>query len=68
MVIYAGTNRYLDKVAVGDVKRWEKEFLQFMHDMHPQVPDAIRDSGKFESETEEGWKAAIEQFNSTFQA
>ena len=68
IVLYAGVNRMLDKIAVSDVQRWEKEFLTYMHDMHPSVPHAIRDTKMLDDETEAALKGAIEQFNETFAA
>jgi F-type H+-transporting ATPase subunit alpha len=37
MVIFAGERGFLDKIAVGDIRRWEKEFLAFIHDRKPEV-------------------------------
>ena len=48
MVIYAGTKGYLDKVPVGEVRRWEQEFLEFIHAKKKDVwenLDANKDSG-----------------------
>ena len=68
MVIYAGTNRYLDKVPVAKVKAWEEQFLKYMRSMHPAVPEEIGKSKVLAPETEEKLKAAIDAFNQTFQA
>jgi F-type H+-transporting ATPase subunit alpha len=68
MVIFAGTNRYLDKVPVDKVKDWEEQFVRFMHDVHAHVPDTIRDTGKLEPEIEEALKGAIGEFNQAFVA
>jgi len=67
MVLYAGVNRMLDDVQVADVKRWESEFLVHMRDLHPDVGDTIRQTGKLEEATEASLKAAIESFNQSFQ-
>ena len=68
MVLYAGVNRHLDDIAVSNVQRWEKEFLEYMHDMHSQVPDTIRDTKVLDDDTEAALKAAIGQFNQGFTA
>ncbi|HMS15342.1 MAG TPA: F0F1 ATP synthase subunit alpha [Planctomycetota bacterium] len=68
MVLYAATNRYLDKITVASVRRWEKEFLAFMHDMHPNVPKTIRETGALDAEREAALKAGIEQFNTSFKS
>ena len=36
-IIYAGTNGYLDNVALGDVRAFEIELYQFLETRHPQV-------------------------------
>jgi F-type H+-transporting ATPase subunit alpha len=66
MVIYAAINRHLDKVEVRNVGRWQKEFLQYVHDMHAGIPAAISTTGKLEEDTEAGLKQAIADFNQTF--
>ena len=73
MVIYAGTNGYLDNVAVADVQRWETEFLDFIHGKKQDVWDnleANKNNGdamkKADNETTRMVVAAIEEFNQSF--
>ncbi len=66
MVIYAGTNRYLDDCPLDKVKKWESDFLKFMRDNKPEVGKEIRTSGKFEAPTEAALKAALEEFKKTW--
>jgi F-type H+-transporting ATPase subunit alpha len=68
MVLYAGVNRMLDKIAVPDVRRWEQEFVAYMHDMHPEIPETVRTTQVLDDETEAALKAAIEQFTQSFVA
>ncbi|HXK54163.1 MAG TPA: F0F1 ATP synthase subunit alpha, partial [Hyphomicrobiales bacterium] len=42
VVIYAGVNGYLDKLAVSDVRRFEQELLRTIRDKHMSILDAIR--------------------------
>src|SRR5690606_35585727 len=44
MVIFAGTNGYLDKIPVADVRRWESEFLAFMHDSKAEVCQLLQEN------------------------
>ncbi len=67
-MIYAGTNRYLDNVAIASVKKFQKEFLAFMRDRYPQVGEAIVSTGKFEDEQIELLKSALAEFKKTFTA
>jgi F-type H+-transporting ATPase subunit alpha len=73
MVIYAGTNGHLDKVPVGEVRRWEEEFLEFIHTKKKDVwdnLDANKDSGdamkKADNETTKLVLGAIDEFNRSF--
>ena len=43
-VIFAGTNGYLDKVAIKDVGRWEAGMLAHMRSKHQDVLDCKRRS------------------------
>jgi F-type H+-transporting ATPase subunit alpha len=37
LVIYAGTRGHLDKIPVGEVRNWEKQFLTFIHHQKPEI-------------------------------
>ncbi|HKX46864.1 MAG TPA: F0F1 ATP synthase subunit alpha [Planctomycetota bacterium] len=41
LIIYAGTSGALDKVPTGRVAEFERQFLQLVHDQHPEVPAGI---------------------------
>jgi F-type H+-transporting ATPase subunit alpha len=45
VVIYAGTNGYVDDVPVEDVKRFEADLLSFVRGRHPEILDHIRTTG-----------------------
>ncbi|QVM82845.1 F0F1 ATP synthase subunit alpha [Novosphingobium decolorationis] len=64
--IFAGTNGYLDSVAVGDVVRYEAEMLSFMRSEHAEVLAEIRESKKFEGEVKDKTVAALDKFAKTF--
>lgn len=68
MAIYLGTKGYLDDVAVKDVTRCEKEFLEFMEANHPEVGADIKATKKISDENEEALKNAIAEFKETFVA
>ncbi|SEE99887.1 F0F1 ATP synthase subunit alpha [Ruania alba] len=63
--IWAGTNGYFDDVELSDVRRFEGELLDHIR-RHTGVLDTIRTSGKFEDETAEELRAAVEKFRDTF--
>ena len=62
MIIYATINKYLADVPVTEVSRFEKEFLDFMDNQHPEVGKAIIAEQKLTDEIEANLKAALEEF------
>ncbi len=67
VVIFAGTNGFLDKVAVNDVGRFEAELLKFMRTQKQDVLDWItNEDPKIKGEPADKLKAAIEEFAKDF--
>ena len=66
VVIYAGVNGYLDKLAVSDVRRFEQELLRTIRDKHMSILDAIRTEKEISNATGESLKAAVEAFAKAF--
>ncbi|MEB3415408.1 F0F1 ATP synthase subunit alpha [Alteriqipengyuania sp. WL0013] len=64
--IYAGTNGYLDDIPVNRVTEYEAQMLSFMRNEHADVLADIRSSGKFEGETADKAKAALDTFAKQF--
>ncbi len=62
MIIYAVTNGFLDDIAVGKLRAWEKGFLQFVDTKYPQVGQAIRTEKAISKDTEAALKAAIADY------
>ena len=60
-VIYAVTKGYLNTIDVDKIPEFEKRLEEHMDNFHPQVLEAIRTSGKLESDTEAGLKAALDE-------
>ncbi|MDF1586634.1 F0F1 ATP synthase subunit alpha [Marinimicrococcus flavescens] len=65
-VIYAGVNGYLDKIAVADVGRFERELLDELRSGGSEILVAIRDSGDLASETEQKLKTLLDGFTKRF--
>jgi F-type H+-transporting ATPase subunit alpha len=66
-VIFAGTNGYLDKVAVTDVGRFEAGLLKHLRGKHSELLDDITNNdGKVKDELEDKIKAALDAFASDF--
>ena len=64
--IYAGTNGYLDAIPVDRVTEYEAAMLSFMRNEHGDVLRDIRETGKFEGETADRTKAALDAFAKQF--
>jgi F-type H+-transporting ATPase subunit alpha len=66
--LYTAVKGYLDDIPVGDVQRFEKEFLLYMQSNHDGILQSIRDTKDLVADNETALKAAIEQFKKTFAA
>jgi F-type H+-transporting ATPase subunit alpha len=54
-------------VPVEDVSRFETEFLDYLRRSHDGILSAIRESGKFEDDTEQALEAAYHSFLDQFE-
>ena len=67
VVIFAGTNGYLDKLKLSDVARFEKDLLSFMNSKKKDVMDWItNDDPKIKGDAADKLKAAIDEFAADF--
>ena len=66
MVIYAGSNGYVDDVPVSEVRRFEAEMLDFLRSNHPQLLEHIRSAGELPEEAE--ITKALQAFKGGFDA
>ncbi|KJS38945.1 MAG: ATP F0F1 synthase subunit alpha [Rhodospirillaceae bacterium BRH_c57] len=64
--IFAGTKGYLDKLAVGDVTRYEREMLASVRDKGADILEAIRTDKAIKPETDEKLKKFLEGFSKSF--
>jgi len=67
-ILYAVTKGYLKDVAVTRVPEFELQLREFMDARYSAVLDAIRTTGKLESETEELLKTALTELVADFTA
>jgi F-type H+-transporting ATPase subunit alpha len=65
--IWTGTTGKLDPVPTGDVRRFESEFLEYLRGGHQGVLDGIRESGAFDSDTEQELEKAYDTFTGQFE-
>jgi F-type H+-transporting ATPase subunit alpha len=64
--IFLGTNGYLDDIPVSDIKRFEKEILEFIEVKYNQVFEAIKKEKQLSDSSTENLKKAAEEFKSVF--
>ena len=65
-IIYAVTKGYLTDIAVDQVPEFEKRLEEHMENLHTDVLEAIRSTGKLETETEEALKKALDELVAQF--
>ncbi|NVK98336.1 MAG: F0F1 ATP synthase subunit alpha, partial [Ruegeria pomeroyi] len=66
-VIFAGTNGYLDKVALADVGRWEAGLLQHLRGKHAELLAWItNEDPKIKDDAAGRVKAALDEYAATF--
>jgi len=62
MILFAGTNGYMDHVPVERVREWETAFLHFMDTHYPAVGQSIMAEKRITEENEKKLREAIEEF------
>ncbi|RYL94000.1 F0F1 ATP synthase subunit alpha [Sporolactobacillus sp. THM19-2] len=66
VVLYALTKGFIDDVPIGDIKRFEKEFLAYLKQNVLELPEKIRKTGNLPDAKE--FEKAITAFKKTFAA
>ncbi len=64
--IFVGTNGYLDEIPLPDVKRFEKELLEFIEVKYPEIFKSIRETKELKDDTVASLKKAVVEFTQTF--
>ncbi|HEY9286841.1 MAG TPA: F0F1 ATP synthase subunit alpha [Candidatus Dormibacteraeota bacterium] len=62
MVLFAGSNGFIDDVPVDSVSAFEKELLRYLADNHPKIEEAIAKEKAISESTEKALRSAIEEF------
>jgi F-type H+-transporting ATPase subunit alpha len=65
--IWAGTTGKLDDVPVEDIRRFEREFLDYLHREHKELLTVIVETGKLPDETIEALTDAVNSFKQQFE-
>ncbi len=65
-ILYAVTNGYLKDIDVSAIPEFERRLYEFMDARYSGILDAIRSTGKLESDTEQSLKAALTELLAEF--
>ncbi|MEF8823660.1 MAG: F0F1 ATP synthase subunit alpha [Desulfohalobiaceae bacterium] len=66
-VLFAGSRGYMDDISEESVRKFEKEFLDFMKNSKPDVLDEIKQKKDMDQELESKLASAAEEFKKGFQ-
>ncbi len=66
VVLYAGTNGFIDDYPVSAIGRYERELLQFLRTRKKPMLDALRAAGTLDEAMEKGIRDALTEFAKTF--
>jgi F-type H+-transporting ATPase subunit alpha len=66
VVLYAGTNGFVDDYPVEALGKYEREMMAFMKSRKKDILDSIRNSGKLEGDSEKQLREALTEFAKTF--
>jgi F-type H+-transporting ATPase subunit alpha len=68
LILFAGTNGYLDKVPTKAVAAWQDQFAAFMREQMPEVRAELAKDKKLSKDLEAKLRSAIEAFQPQFKA
>ena len=68
LVIFAGTNGYVDDIPVTALKKFEEELVRFVASKHPALLEDIATKKQLDDDLKGRVKSVIEEFKGTFSA
>ncbi len=68
VLIFSGTNGYLDELPIESIQRFEKEFLEMMELKHQNILDKIADTKDIDPETDKQLHEIAKEFVAQFKA
>ena len=67
-IIFAGTNGFLDEIAVSDIREYEKQLYEFLDSLHPGIISGIHEKKTIDDQLKKDLTAALKAFTSDFVA
>src|SRR3954464_9373703 len=68
LIIYAGTNGYLDQIAVGEVGKYEQDLYSFFDVRYPGILRSIAEKKQIDDQTKGALDGAVKEFVAQFAA
>ncbi|MGP4111999.1 F0F1 ATP synthase subunit alpha [Streptomyces sp. 4N509B] len=65
--VWAGTTGLMDDIPVGDIRRFERELLDYLGREHKDLMTAIREGGKMSDDTVQALGSAVNKFKQQFE-
>jgi F-type H+/Na+-transporting ATPase subunit alpha len=66
LVIYAATRGHLDRVPINQVRKWEKQFLTFIHNQKPEIWEGLNSKKDLTDELNKQIEDSIKEFQTQF--
>ena len=68
LIIYAGTNGFVDQVDPDNLQRYQSELFEFVESQHPDLLPSIVEKGQIDDEVKASVEKALQEFNQRFEA
>jgi len=68
LVIYAGTNGFVDQIEPENLLRYQNELFEFVESQHPDLLPAIVEKGQIDDDNKAAAEKALQEFNQRFEA
>ena len=66
MIIFAGTNGYLDDIEVEKVRKFETDFFSFVESKHPGIEKELNEKKVISEELKQRLMSVISEFKKDF--
>jgi F-type H+/Na+-transporting ATPase subunit alpha len=67
ILLFAGTNGFIDNISVDRVRAWKDEVLRFVETSYPEINRDILEKNQITPETDARLRDALQAFNLTWQ-
>ena len=67
MIIYVVINGFVDEIPIEEIRRWERQYHEFMNLKHPEVGQMIATTKRLTPGTEQSLRRAISEYQRLFE-